>query len=257
MQSILYEATSAGIGLLTMNRPELRNALNWEAMQAFGEVVRQSAHDPDLRILIIAGSAGAFCSGGDLYELDQYPTRLDGARLATVMGEALQILDSLPFPTIAAIEGPALGGGAEIALACDLRIMSETTSLGLMHIKLGIIPAWGGGQRLLRLVGYSLALEWLSTGRVLSASEALKFGVANQVVPGGTALEEALAIAAEIAARDSTAVLAAKRLLQEGLQLPLWEALAHERALFPDLWAAPAHLEASTRFVSRKNHQPR
>lgn len=257
MQSILYEATSSGVGLLTMNRPELLNALNWEAMQSFGEAVRQSAQDPGLRVLIVTGSAEAFCSGGDLYELDQFPSRLDGARLATVMGEALQVLDSLPFPTLAAIEGPALGGGAEIALACDLRIMSESASLGLMHVKLGIIPAWGGGQRLQRLVGYSLSLEWLSTARVLTASEALKFGVANRVVPGRTALEVAQAIATEVAGRDPAAVQAAKRLLQEGLRLPMREALANERSLFPDLWAAPAHLEASTRFVSRKNHQPR
>lgn len=257
MQSILYEATSNGVGLLTMNRPELLNALNWEAMQSFGEAVRRSAQDPGLRVLIVTGSAEAFCSGGDLYELDQFPTRLDGARLATVMGEALQVLDSLPFPTLAAIEGPALGGGAEIALACDLRIMSESASLGLMHVKLGIIPAWGGGQRLQRLVGYSLSLEWLCTARVLTASEALEFGVANRVVPGGTALEVAQAIATEVAGRDPAAMQAAKRLLQEGLRLPMREAMANERSLFPDLWAAPAHLEASTRFVSRKNHQPR
>jgi len=257
MPSILYEVSAAGVGLLTINRPELRNALNWEAMELFAEAVRESASNGQLRALVITGSEGAFCSGGDLYELDQYPSRLDGARLATVMGEALRDLDGLPVPTLAAVEGPALGGGAEIALACDLRILSQTASFGMMHLKLGIIPAWGGGQRLQRLVGYSLALEWLSAARVLSASDAEAHRLANRVVPAGEALEVAQSIAARIAAFDPAAVRAVKRALQEGLFQPLPQALAAERALFPDLWAAPAHLEASTRFVDRRNHQPR
>ncbi len=257
MPSILYETSAEGVGLLTINRPELRNALNWEAMELFAKAVRESASDGQLRALVITGSDGAFSSGGDLYELDQYSSRLDGARLATVMGEALRDLDGLPVPTLAAVEGLALGGGAEIALACDLRVLSETASFGLMHIKLGIIPAWGGGQRLQRLVGYSLALEWLSAARVLSASEAHAHRLANRVVAAGSALQVAQSIATQIAAFDPAAVRAVKRALQEGLSQPLPQALATERALFPDLWAAPAHLDASTRFVSRRNHQPR
>jgi len=257
MPAILYEISAQGVGLLTLNRPQLRNALNWEAMELFAKAVRESASDGQLRALVITGSEGTFCSGGDLYELDQYPSRLDGARLATVMGEALHDLDGLPVPTLAAVEGPALGGGAEIALACDLRILSQTASLGMMHIKLGIIPAWGGGQRLQRLVGYSLALEWLSAARVLSASEAEAHRLASRVVPAGKALEVAQSIASQIAGFDPAAVRAVKHALQEGLSQPLPQALATERALFPNLWAAPAHLEASTRFVSRRNHQPR
>ncbi len=257
MRPILYETSSEGVGLLTINRPELRNALNWEAMELFAKAVRESAEDRQLRALVITGSNGTFSSGGDLYELDQYPSRLDGARLATVMGEALRNLDGLPVPTLAAVEGPALGGGAEIVLACDLRILSESAALGMMHVKLGIMPAWGGGQRLQRLVGYSLALEWLSTARVLSASEAHAHRLANRVVPVGSALEVARSLAAQIAGFDPAAVRAIKRALQEGLFQPLPQALSTERALFPDLWAAPTHLEASTRFVSRHNHQPR
>jgi enoyl-CoA hydratase len=257
MPPIRYEINALGVGLLTMDRPELRNALNWEAMELFGLAVQQAAADQALRALVITGSQGAFCSGGDLYELDQYPSRLDGARLATVMGEALNQLDRLPVPTVAAIEGPALGGGAEIALACDLRILSESAMFGMMHIKLGIMPAWGGGQRLQRLVGYARALEWLSAGRVLKPSEAEAYRLANRVVPAGAALGAAQDLAAQIASFDSDAVRSIKQSLQEGLQRPLPEALAIERSLFPDLWAAPAHLEASTRFVARRNHQPR
>ncbi len=257
MTSILIGKAAEGVGLLTMNRPKLRNALNWEAMDAFGQAVEQLAHDPSMRALVITGANGSFCSGGDLYELDQYPSRLDGARLASVMGDALNALEQLPFPTLAAIEGPALGGGAEIALACDLRVMAENASLGLMHIRLGIIPAWGGGQRLLRLVGYPVAMEWLATGRVLRGPEAFEQRIANRLVPSGEALETALSIASEIADRDPQSVRAVKHLLQTGQRSAFSEALAVERSLFPDLWAAPAHLDASTRFVSRKNHRTR
>jgi enoyl-CoA hydratase len=257
MSHILFETVTDGVRLLTMNRPELRNALSWEAMQAFGEAIEQAADDPQVRALVITGSGGAFCSGGDLYQLDQYPTYDDGARLAAVMGDALNRLEQLPIPTLAAMEGPALGGGAELALACDLRIMADSATLGLMHIRLGITPAWGGGQRLLRLIGYPLAMEWLTTGRVLRAPEAYQQGLANRVVPEGSALEAALSMAHDIASRDPQAVRSAKRLLQLGQRLPPAEALDAERALFPELWAAPAHLEASARFVSRKNHQPK
>lgn len=257
MTSILYEKTELGVGLLTMNRPRLRNALNWDAMDDFASTLVTVAEDPQLRTLIVSGSDGTFSSGGDLYELDAYPSLLDGARLAGVMGDALKQLEALPFPTIAAMEGPALGGGAEIALACDLRIMAEDANLGLMHIRLGITPAWGGGQRLLRLVGYARALEWLTTGRVLTAAEAYEHGLVNRLVLEGRALEVSLLLAEEIAERDSSAVLAVKRLLREGSRLSPTEALEEERSLFPGLWAAPAHLEASARFASRKNHQPR
>lgn len=257
MTSILYGKAAEGVGLLTMSRPQLRNALDWEAMEAFGQAVAEVARDPALRALVVTGAGGAFCSGGDLYELDRFPTHLDGARLASVMGDALNALEQLPFPTLAAMEGPALGGGAEIALACDLRIMAEDASLGLMHIRLGITPAWGGGQRLLRLVGYPLAMEWLSTGRVLRGPQAFEQRLANRLVPPGETLETALSIASEIATRDPQAVRAVKQLLQVGQRAPLSEALASERSLFPDLWASTAHLDASARFVSRKNHRPR
>jgi enoyl-CoA hydratase/carnithine racemase len=226
-------------------------------MDAFAAAVSDAESDPELRALIVSGTGDSFCSGGDLYELDQFPTRLDGARLASVMGDALIELESLPFPTIAAIDGPALGGGAEIALACDLRIIGEGASLGCMHIRLGIIPAWGGGQRLLRIVGYSQAMEWLAVGKVLTATEAQKHGLVNRIVTEGQALDVASQIAEDIARRDPDAVRSVKRLLQAGVGLLPNEALAEERALFPDLWEAPAHIEASTRFVSLKNHRVR
>lgn len=255
-EAILWEKPSEGVAVLRINRPGARNALTWEAMEAFAQAVEHAHTDPHLRALVLTGSDGTFCAGGDLYELHNYPTYADGERLATIMGEALDRLEDLPAITVAAIEGHALGGGAEIALACDLRVMAEGTQFGLMHVRLGICPAWGGGQRLLRMVGYSTALEWLALGRVLTAEEAAAHGLASRVVPRGQALQAALDLAGQIAAQDPGAVRGVKRLLRAGLTLPPEEAAAVERSVFPQLWAAPAHLQASERFVNRRRAVP-
>ena len=253
---VRFEIHQEGIGRLSLHRAEARNALTWEAMRLVAEAVEAAHAAPDLRALIVTGGEEAFCAGGDLYELDGYPTHADGARLSAIMAAALDRLEALPVPTVAAIEGPALGGGAEMALACDLRVMADGAGLGMMHVRLGITPAWGGGQRLLRLVGYARSLEWLAAGRVLTAGEALESGLANLSVPRGKSLEHALALAKTIAAGDPNAVRAVKRLLRAGLTLPPREAAIAERGEFPDLWAAPAHLEASASFVARRNHKP-
>ncbi|MGA9532566.1 MAG: enoyl-CoA hydratase/isomerase family protein [Anaerolineales bacterium] len=246
-----------GVAGITLNRPDALNAMNWQAMDEFAAAVGQLHERQDLWAVIVHGSGRAFCSGGDLFELHQYPEYEDGLRLATVMGDALNRLERLPCPTIAAIEGPALGGGAEIALACDLRVMAEDATLGMMHVRLAISSAWGGGQRLLRLVGYPLAFEWMTIGRILSAEEADHHGLVNRVVPSGEALAKARELAASIGKQDAGAVRAIKRILRDGLELPYEQALATERSEFPKLWAAAAHLQASEDFVARKNHRVR
>jgi enoyl-CoA hydratase len=255
MPSIEYAKDPDGIVVVTLNRPSSRNALTWEAMEAFAAALETAHAQDDLRALIVTGAGSAFCSGGDLFELDNHSTRGDGVRLARLMGDALDRLEALPVPTLAAIEGPALGGGAEITLACDLRVVAEGASLGMMHVRLGITPAWGGGQRLLRLVGYARAFEWLTAGRVLNAAECERFGLANLSTPRGRALSAARQLAEAIAGHDPAAVRAVKRFLRAGLLDPAGAA-ALERDSFPDLWAAPAHLEASARFVLSRNHRP-
>jgi enoyl-CoA hydratase len=257
MKSLVTFVQNDGLGVITIERPEARNALTWQAMDEFGACVEQAAAADDVRAVIVTGAGGAFCAGGDLFELDGYLTRLDGVRLATVMAEALDRLESIPVPTIAAIEGPALGGGAEIAMACDLRVMAEGASLGMMHVRLAISPAWGGGQRLLRLAGYARSLEWLAAGRVFAALEALEAGLVNRVAALGQALSEARSLARQMAAHDPAAVRTVKRVLRAGLAMPMAEALRLEREAFPDLWAGAAHRLASATFVASRNHRPR
>lgn len=257
MSTVAIDWHDDGVALVQLNRPDALNALTWEAMERFADTVTLLENSDSLRAVVIHGAGRAFCSGGDLFELHQYPRQEDGLRLATLMGDALARWARLPSPTIAAIEGLAMGGGAEIALACDLRIMAEDASFSMMHVKLAISPAWGGGQRLRQLVGYGRALEWLAAARSIEADEALDAGVANQITPPGQALPAARDLAARIASHNPAAVTAVKRSLRGGLHSSAEEALRAERAEFPPLWAADPHLQASEQFVARKNGRVR
>ncbi|MDX1435253.1 MAG: enoyl-CoA hydratase/isomerase family protein [Anaerolineales bacterium] len=240
------------IALIRIERPHVKNALNWKAMEEFAAAVDQAHLLQDLRALIITGAENAFSSGGDLRELYDFRSEQDGRRLMDGMTAALQRLAALPCPTIAAINGPARGGGAEIALACDMRVMSEDADLGMVHINIGISPAWGGGQRILRLVGYSRALEWLTTGHVLSSEEALLHRVANHLAPIGESVNKAVEMARQISTRPPAAVRAIKRMLGAGINLPVNEAESYERSIFPSLWAAEEHHELVEMFFNRK-----
>jgi enoyl-CoA hydratase len=251
--SVTLEIIEPHIALLRVDRPQVRNALGWESMVAFNQAVEQAHKLQDLRALILAGSREAFIAGGDLKALHGATTQADGLRLAKMMGGPLKRLEALPCPTLAAMNGPSRGGGAEIALACDLRVMGAAADFGLVQVTLGLTPGWGGGQRLLRLVGYSRALEWLATGKILTAQEMLAHGLANRVSPKGRALEAALELAREIAVQPLNAVRAIKRLLRAGLMLPGQSAARVELDEFPTLWASEEHLQAMKDFLERKS----
>jgi enoyl-CoA hydratase len=260
MTAIDFSLDAQGIGTLTIQRPEVRNALNWAAMRAFGDAVeraheaaQRAAHDAvnGLRALIVTGAGMSFASGGDVAELQDYPSRADGLRLATLMGDALARLEALPCPTIAAINGPARGGGAEIAVACDLRVMDERADIGFVHTRLGIVTAWGGGQRLLRAIGYARALDLMATGRVVSAAEAFGLRLVNLVTAAGEALGAARRLAEQIAANPPAATHAAKRILRHSQAHSEGPAMEAERAEFPALWDTEFRREAVRRFLNR------
>ncbi|MDD5469098.1 MAG: enoyl-CoA hydratase/isomerase family protein [Anaerolineales bacterium] len=251
MEGIDFTVEGQGVGLLTIHRPQVRNALNWAAMEAFAQAIEQAHALGNLCALIVTGLGKAFVSGGDLSELQHYPSHVDGLRLASVMGDALARLEALPCPTIAAINGPARGGGAEIAVACDLRVIAADADIGFVHSRLGIVPAWGGGQRLLRLVGYARALDLIASGRVLPAGEALAMRLADFLSPVGEALATARQVAARFSANPPAAVRAAKRLLRFGLSHPNEVAFQAERAEFPWLWDSEFRCEAVRKFLNR------
>jgi enoyl-CoA hydratase/carnithine racemase len=255
---VRVERDGRGIVTLTFDRQEVHNALDWQAMQAFAAAVRQLQQDSTApvdapRAVIVTGAGSrSFCSGGDQMALVDHTSAEDGSILASLMGDALRSLEELPIPVIAAVNGHALGGGAEVALACDLRIAAEDVRFGLVHVRLGIIPGWGAGQRLLRLVGYAQAMEILLTGKVMDASELARVGLVNQLTPPGGAMPAARSLAEAVADADPNVVRAIKRLLRAGVQLPPDEALELERSLFPSLWAADAHVQAMRAFATRR-----
>ncbi|TFH35711.1 MAG: enoyl-CoA hydratase/isomerase family protein [Anaerolineales bacterium] len=249
---ITYEIGPDQIGLLTLNRPSARNALNWDAMESFAAIVQQIKTEGKIRALILAGEGQAFCAGGDLFELHHTTSHADGERLAGLMGDALARLANLPIPVIASIEGPALGGGAEIALACDLRVMAQSARIGFPQITLALTPAWGGASRLLELVGFARAFAWLASGELFDSQKALESGLAHRIVPDGQALEAAHAMAETLIKADQAALRALKTVLRAHLALPAADATQLERALFADLWSAESHIMASSKFIDRQ-----
>lgn len=241
---------------LRFDRQEAHNALNLATMRRFHDVVQDLQNQPELRAVIITGAGErAFCSGGDLTELANYPDEAHARDFISVMGDALLMLERLPVPVIAAVNGYALGGGSEIALACDLRIVDETVRMGMVQVQMALTPGWGAGQRLLRLVGYSRAMQLLLDGRILQAGDLRQLGLANEVVATGTAYDEALSLARRIADRPPRVVRAIKALLQAGLTQTYDDALMTERDGFPALWADQPHLDAVAAFLARQQNK--
>ncbi|MBE0408172.1 MAG: enoyl-CoA hydratase/isomerase family protein [Anaerolineales bacterium] len=240
-----------GIAIIQVDRPKVSNALDWEAMHTFAGYIDKAYQEPELKALILTGTGKTFIAGGDLKKLSTYKRETDGRRLARIMSSALNRLEGLPCLTLAAVNGLARGGGAEIALACDFRILSENSDLGFVQISMGLSPGWGGGQRLLRLVGYSRALEWLIEGRILSADEAFAFGVANRLAPTGRALSTAIEFARQLASQPLGVVNAIKRILRAGLIFPKETAGAIEMETFVQLWTTEEHFQAVEKFINR------
>lgn len=255
---VLVEHTPFGVTVITFNRPEVHNALNFAAMERFAAIIedlhaRTAASSEDVGAVVVTGAGNrAFCSGGDQQELAALPEAEHGARLTRIMGDALRAMERLPVPVLAAVNGYALGGGSEVALACDLRVVAEDATLGVVHLGLGLIPGWGAGQRLMRLVGYSRALDMMLTTRRYRATELQAMGLANRITASGHALLVSYEIAKHIASLSPDAVRAAKAALQDGWTLPYDQALAAERARFPELWTTDAHQQAVAPYLARK-----
>jgi enoyl-CoA hydratase len=256
---VTYDLEPNGIGLITLNRPAVRNALNWAAMQALHDCVAAAEADANatagsgLCALIVTGEGGqAFTSGGDIRDLHGTLTEDDGLRQHDLMTGTMDRLANLPVPVIAALEGATRGGGCEIALACDLRMAAEDATLGFAQVLMGVTPGWGGAGRLVRLVGYALAMEILLTGRPITAPDAFLVGLVNRLTPPGKALLTAHRFAAAIAGGPVEAARGIKEVLRGYVNLPPDAARACERSVFARLWAGPDHAEASAAFIEHR-----
>jgi enoyl-CoA hydratase/carnithine racemase len=222
------------IAVVTIDRPERRNALGAEQARALAQAIRDSS---DARVVILTGAGGAFCAGGDLDELEEWSTK-EPQEIAGHLYEGFQamiraIRDS-DAVVIGAIEGPAVGAGIDLALACDLRVAGESAKLGQIWVRLGVIPGTGGAYLTQALAGPAKAAELLLTGEVIGAKEALSAGLVNVVVPDGTAVDAGRALAARILAHPRDGVVANKRALVAASRDALEAALDHAAKVQPE-----------------------
>lgn len=224
-QALIFEKRHQ-IGYLTFNRPEVLNAINDTLMAEMKQVLIEIDRDREIRVVIITGAGKAFMAGADIADL----AKLSPIEIHTWNHRLIEnwsAMEKLKPPVIAAINGYALGGGLELALACDIRVVSEKARLGLPEVKLGIMPGTGGPQRLSRLVGRGLALEMILTGEPITAAEAHRIGLVNRVVPDGEVLKAAEEIARKIIANSPIGVALAKDAVWQTDGLPLDAAIEY------------------------------
>jgi len=241
------------VGIITINYPPA-NALSHYTIKELSEAVGFFLRDSVAKVLLITGSGKFFVAGADIKELERLTpeTAQEFSRLT------IQVFGSLvhsPKPVICAINGMALGGGLELALACDIRIAVEKARFGFPEINLGVMPGAGGTQRLPRTVGVGRAKELILTGRLISASEALELGIVEHVVPSDRLMEEALRLAENIAEKSSIAVRAAKRAIMEGIDMPLAQAFELEQKLFVELLGTDDKAEGVAAFLEKRPPQ--
>jgi enoyl-CoA hydratase len=252
---VLLSRLEGATAVLTLNRPEARNAFNEALLHALRDAVAEAVDDPRVRAIALTGTGDrAFCAGADIRQM-QSMTPEGGRHWSQLGHDVFQALADVPMPTIAAINGVAVGGGCEVALACDLRIASANAQLGQPEIKLGLIPGWGGTQRLPRLVGTASALDLVLTGRVVGVQEAQQIGLVNRVVPEGQALAAALDYAAQFAALPPLAVRYAKHAMLVGRDLDLHEANGVEVEMFARAFDTEDRAEGLAAFLEKRPSQ--
>ena len=245
-------ASAQGITTITFNRPKALNALNGALMEEFSRALDAVAADEDIRVVVLTGAGEkAFVAGADINEL----ARMDTLKAKAFVQRGLAILDKiaqLPIPVIAAVNGFAFGGGLEICMACDFAYASGKASFGQPEIKLGLIPGYGGTQRLPRIAGIGQAKEMLLTGRAISADEAHRLGIVNKVLAPEALMDAVMATAREMADMGRVAVRAIKQAVNNGLNADLATGLRIETDAFAICMASADAREGATAFLEKR-----
>jgi enoyl-CoA hydratase len=246
---VVVPQTEGAVAILKINRPQALNALNHAIMKELESHLERLEADDNVRCVIITGDEKAFAAGADIKEMDQAGV-VDPARDAHLA--RWDKLGRFKKPVIAAVSGFCLGGGMELAMACDLIVASESASFGQPEISIGVIPGAGGTQRLTRLVGKGRALDLVLTGRRISAQDALAWGLVCKLAPVESYLEAAKGVAREIAAKSPLAAQAAKEAVRAAFELPLEQGLVAERRIFNALFATEDQKEGMRAFVEKR-----
>jgi enoyl-CoA hydratase/carnithine racemase len=245
------------IAIITLNRPEVRNAINLEMVDGLNKVLDQMEHDPEVKVIIFTGSGEhAFISGGDLKQFHAAKTKEEALPMLVKVGDLLTRIQKLKKPTIAMINGTAVGGGCEFAASCDFRFASDHAKLGFVQISLHITTGWGGASRLIRKIGRTNALRLLLTGEVMGAEQAMACGFVDKVFPREILLEQTYAFAEKIANQPLEGIMAYMMMAHdydEGLGLE--SSIEKEIDRCSDLWGSSAHAEIVQTFLHRSKKQ--
>ena len=246
---LILTETRDKVGLVTLNRPKSYNALNYQLLSEITEALENYDGNKDIGAMVITGNQKAFAAGADITNMVDCSSK---EIQESPFIPAFEGILGIKKPVIAAVSGYCLGGGLELAIACDLIVAAETASFGQPEINLGIIPGAGGTQRLTRAIGKSLSMEMIINNRILSAEEALNYGLINAVHPIENYLDRTLDLAQEIAHRAPLAVQAAKKAINQSFQGSLSEGLMSEREIFYHLFDTKDQQEGMTAFLEKR-----
>ncbi len=242
--------------IATINRPKALNALNSQVLEDLNELVDVVTADEEIRALVLTGAGEkAFVAGADIGEMSTL-TKAEGEAFGKKGNDVFRKLETMPIPTIAAINGFALGGGCELSMSCDIRICADTAVFGQPEVGLGITPGFGGTQRLARLVSPGMAKQLIYTARNIKADEALRIGLVNAVYPAAELMAAAEKMADTIAKNAPIAVRACKKAINEGLDVDMDQALVIEEKLFGSCFETYDQTEGMGAFLEKRKHEP-
>jgi enoyl-CoA hydratase len=252
MSELVQREDHAGVALLTLNRPDALNALNPAVLESLDGRLGEVESAEDIRALVLTGAGRAFVAGADIVEMTTM-TPLEAEAFSATAHRLFERLEALPIPTIAAVNGFALGGGCELALACDWIYASSKARLGQPETKLGLIPGFGGTSRLVRRVGLAWAKELVLVAEPITAEEAARIGLVNRVFEPEALLDAALEAGRAVAARGPVAVRLAKQVMQQGQDADVRTAHALEQQAFGLVFASKDRVEGTTAFVEKRD----
>ena len=251
-QGLLFEIDENNIGTLTINKERTLNTLNLETIKELNKFGENELNNKDLKVLIITGAGKkAFVAGADIKQMGEM-TKDEFENYCNLGHGIFNALQEAPFPVIAAINGYALGGGCELAVACDIRIASDNVKIGFPETKLGLFPCWGGSQRVTRLMGLGRAKELIFTGEMISAEEAFKIGLVDKVVKQEELIDEAMKIATLISTNSPLAVGFAKKVINKGSEMELHDALTYELQNGIECFDSEDRLEGMSAFLEKR-----
>ena len=255
MTNILLEKKGS-IAVATINRPKALNALNSQVLEDLNELVDLVSADEEIRALVLTGSGEkAFVAGADIAEMSTL-TKAEGEAFGKKGNDVFRKLETMPIPTIAAVNGFALGGGCELSMSCDIRICADTAVFGQPETGLGITPGFGGTQRLARLVSPGMAKQLIYSAKNIKADEALRIGLVNAVYPLEELMPAAEKLATTIAKNAPIAVRACKKAINDGLEAKMDDALVIEETLFGSCFGTADQKEGMSAFLEKRKHEP-